>query len=126
MTEERTKGTRTGTVILGEERRRSQRVLLRVRATLHLDVQGKQTSLTVMTLSVNNHGALLVSPRNIPLSSAIILEHGFTRQKVPCRVARPPREMPEGFHVPVEFDPPSPGFWQIEFPPPDWKPSDDV
>lgn len=126
MSSQRVQAARNGSLVLGEERRRSQRVLLRVRATLHFDVQGKPTSVAVTTLSVNNHGALLVSPRNIPASSQMVLEHGFTRQKVGCKVSRTPREMPEGFHVPVEFDPPAPGFWQIDFPPPDWKPSDDV
>lgn len=113
-------------VVLGEERRRSQRVLLRVRATVHVNLHGKPASVEVTTLSVNTHGALLVSPQSIPASSELVLEHSHTRQRVACKVARPPREMPEGFHIPVEFDPPAPGFWQIDFPPADWRPPEDL
>jgi hypothetical protein len=32
--------------------------------------------------------------------------------------------MPEGFHVPLEFDSPAPDFWRIVFPPLDWRPED--
>jgi hypothetical protein len=113
-------------IVLGEERRRSQRVLLRVPATMHVTLHGKPTSIDVTTISVNTHGALLVSPQSIPPSSQLVLENCRTRQRVPCKVMRPPREMPEGFHVPVEFDPPAPGFWQIDFPPTDWRPPEDL
>jgi hypothetical protein len=44
----------------GEDRRRSQRVLLRVRARVHLALQGIPTTFEVMTLNVNVHGALVV------------------------------------------------------------------
>jgi hypothetical protein len=39
-------------------------------------------------------------------------------------VARPSRETAEGFHIPLEFDSPAPGFWKINFPPSDWRPDD--
>jgi hypothetical protein len=32
--------------------------------------------------------------------------------------------MPEGFHIPIEFDSPAPDFWKIAFPPTDWRPQD--
>jgi hypothetical protein len=80
----------------------------------------------VTTLSVNHHGAMLVAPQNIPPNSQLVLEHGQTHERVACRVSRAAREMPEGFHTPVEFDPPAPGFWRIDFPPADWRPPDDV
>lgn len=115
-----------GHLVLNEDRRRSQRVLLRVAATVHLNLSGTQTSLPVSTLSVNSYGAILVIPRSIPMSSQMVLEHGNTRERVACRVIRSPRQMPEGFHTPVEFDPPAPGFWRIEFPPTDWRPPDDL
>ena len=40
----------------GEDRRRSQRVLVRVRASLHVALNGKPTTFETVTLSVNNHG----------------------------------------------------------------------
>ena len=104
----------------GEEKRRSQRVLVRIRAEIHFNSNGKAESANVHTLSVNPFGAMLVSPRNLPAASRLVLEHGVTREKVACRVVRPPKEMAEGFHIPVEFDTPAPLFWKIGFPPEDW------
>lgn len=121
----KTSGENRNPVISGD-RQRSQRVLLRVPATVHFNASGKETSLPVMTLSVNSFGAMLVAPKAIPMSSQMVIEHGKTGERVACRVMRTPRQMPEGFHIPVEFDPPAPGFWQIEFPPTDWRPPEDL
>ena len=115
-----------GRLVVSGDRQRSQRVLLRVPATVHFNASGKPTSIPVTTLSVNSFGAMLVAPKAIPMSSQMVIEHGKTGERVACRVMRNPRQMPEGFHIPVEFDPPAPGFWQIEFPPTDWHPPDDL
>jgi hypothetical protein len=101
-------------------------VLLRVRANVHVALQGKTSTFAVTTLSVNDHGALIVMPRSLPLETRVVLEHGITQQKVSCKIVRVPREMPEGFHIPLEFDTPEPNFWGIAFPSPDWRPPDDL
>jgi hypothetical protein len=111
--------------VAGEERRRSQRVLLRVKANIHLALQGKNSTFEVTTLSVNDHGALIVLPRSLPIDTRLVLEHAMTKQRVACKIVRPAREMPEGFHIPLEFDSPEPNFWGISFPPTDWRPPDD-
>jgi len=111
-------------IVAAEERKRSQRVLLRVRANVHVAVQGKPTTLEGSTVSVNPQGALVVLKESLPAETRLILEHGGTREKVACRVAKLGKEMPEGFHVPVEFDAPAPGFWKIDFPPVDWRPDE--
>lgn len=111
-------------LLFGEERRRSQRVLLRVRANVHVVLQGKEAMFEVTTLSVNDHGALIVMERTLPLESRLVLENCGTKQRVTCKVTRPPREMPEGYHIPLEFDSPAPDFWKIAFPPTDWRPED--
>jgi hypothetical protein len=111
--------------IAGEERRRSHRVLLRVRASVHVALQGKPVTIEVITLSVSNHGALVLLKQSLPFESRLVLEHGGTKERVACKVARIAREMPEGFHIPLEFDSPAPNFWRIAFPPADWRPSDD-
>lgn len=108
----------------GEDRRRSQRVLLRVKAVLHVVLAGKETELEVITLSVNTHGALVAAKRNIPVDTKLVLEHGGTREKIACKVVFPPREMPEGFHTALEFTSAAPDFWKIAFPPADWMPVD--
>jgi hypothetical protein len=110
----------------GHERRRSQRVLLRIRAHVHVNLKGAQTSLEVRTLSVNPFGAMIISADNLPAQTRLVLEHTVTHEKVACRVVRSAKEMPEGFHVPIEFDAPAPKFWMIDFPPDDWRPHDDL
>jgi PilZ domain len=113
-------------VIAGEERRRSYRVLLRVRASIHVALQGKPVTFETVTLSVSNHGALVVLRQNLPFDTRLVLEHSGTKERVACKVARIAREMPEGFHIPLEFDSPAPNFWRIAFPPSDWRPSEDM
>jgi hypothetical protein len=105
--------------VSSQERRRGQRVLLRIRANLHVALQGKTTTLNAATLSVTPQGAVVVVNQNLPAGTGLILEHGGTKQCVGCKVARPSRETAEGFHVPLEFDAPAPGFWKINFPPSD-------
>ena len=96
-------------------------MLLRVRANVHVAVQGKPTTLQASTISVNPQGALVLLKQALPAETRLVLEHNSTREKIACRVTRAAKEMPEGFHVPVEFDSPSPGFWKIDFPPVDWR-----
>jgi hypothetical protein len=105
----------------GDERRRGQRVLLRVRAQIHVMQQGKPTTFDVATLSVNPHGALVVMNQGLAAESLLVLEHTGTKQRVACKVVRPPKKMPDGYHVPIEFDSPAPDFWKIDFPPADWR-----
>ena len=111
-------------VAAGEDRRRSQRVLLRVRAKIHVALKGTLATFDVTTLSVNSQGTLFVVNQNLPANTSIVLEHCATGEKVPCKVVRPPRETPEGFHTAIEFDSSAPDFWRIAFPPSDWRPDD--
>jgi hypothetical protein len=106
------------------ERRRNQRVLLRIRASIHVALQGKNAVLDAATLSVTPQGAVVVTKQNLPAETHLVLEHRGTGQRVDCRVARPPRETAEGFHTPIEFSTPAPGFWKINFPPSDARPED--
>lgn len=108
--------------LASQERRRGQRVLLRIRANIHVALQGKPTTLDAATLSVTPQGAVVVMKQNLPAETRLVLEDGGTKQCVGCKVARPTRETAEGFHIPLEFDSPAPGFWKINFPPSDWRP----
>jgi hypothetical protein len=107
-----------------EERRRSQRVLLRVRAQVHVALEGKATTFDVYTLNVNPHGALVVMRKFLGPGTRLVLENNVTRERVACKVVRQARESAEGFQVPLEFDSPAPEFWRIAFPPADWRPED--
>ncbi len=106
----------------GDERRRSQRVMIRVPVTLYVTLANKEVTIHAVTVAVNDHGAMLLCSRTLPTDTRLELQHDRTRQQLPCRIKRVPRESPEGYLVPVEFDTPTAGFWHISFPPPDWRP----
>jgi hypothetical protein len=110
----------------GEEKRRSQRELLRVRASLHVALNGKPSTFETVTLSVNNHGAMIILKQGLPPDTRFVLEHSGTKERVACKVIRTSREMADGFQIPIEFDSPAPNFWRIAFPPNDWRPLDDL
>jgi hypothetical protein len=115
----------TGPQLLpGEERRRSQRVMIRIPVTLELMVAGKKVTVRAGTASVNDHGAMLVCTRNFPLDTKFDMINDRTEQKQTCRVTRAATENQQGYLIPVEFVEPAPGFWHISFPPPGWKPVD--
>lgn len=112
-------------VLPGEERRRSQRVMIRVPVILTLEVAGQTVTIRAETAAVNDHGAMLLCSRTLTANTKFELQNDHTRQRLACRVTRAPQESPEGFLIPVEFEAPVPGFWQISFPPTDWKPLED-
>ena len=109
---------RSGTVArpqTAEERRRAQRVLLKIEVLLH--VPGKPKPLHGYTHTVSASGAMVVLPEGLPMNTMLILENAKTQKKVEARVVRPPQFSSEGSMVPMEFTAPSPQFWNIFFPP---------
>lgn len=106
------------------DRRRSQRVLIRMAVTLHFEVPEKR-SVKGFTSNVSVHGALVVCPESLSVDTRLLLEHNGTRQRQSCRVVRPSKQTQGGFEVAVNFENPAPGFWQIAFPPPNWKAPED-
>jgi hypothetical protein len=115
----------TGSQLLtGEERRRSQRVVIRVPVTLKTMVAGKPVVTNAFTVSVNDHGAMLSCVRTFPAETEIELQNDRSNEKMACRVTRTPIENAGGYLIPVEFAAVSPKFWGISFPPSDWKPGE--
>jgi len=104
-----------------EERRRSHRVIIRVPLTLEITENDKTVQLTVHTIAVNIHGAMIVSPRLFGSGATMKIMNERTRQRAEARVTRAARESAEGFLIPIEFTSSSPNFWQISFPPDNWK-----
>lgn len=98
-----------------EERRRAQRVLLRIRVVV--EVAGKSSSLEGHTHTVSASGAMLILPEGLPEGTKLTVENHKTQNKVEARVVRPPQMSHEGSLVPVEFTSPAPNFWGIFFPP---------
>jgi hypothetical protein len=98
-----------------EERRRAQRVLLRMAVLIH--VQGKANPLHGFTHTVSATGAMVILPEGLPTGTKVHIENQKTQKKVEAHVVRPPQLNPEGSLVPLEFTAPSPQFWNIFFPP---------
>lgn len=121
MTQPKGQSGRGQQVLPGEERRRSQRVMVRTPVTLYVRIANQELTIRADTVAVNDHGAMLLCSRTLPADTKLEIQNDRTRQRLPCRVTRTPRDTPEGCLIPIEFDTPSPGFWHISFPPTNWK-----
>lgn len=107
---------------IAEEHRRSQRVIIRVPVTILTMENGQPVRTAGKTIEVNSRGAMVACPRSFDSEASIEVVNERTGEKIGSRVLRSPREASEGFLVPVEFTSPSVNFWQITFPPDNWKP----
>jgi PilZ domain len=96
-----------------EERRRSQRVLVRMPVVIH--VAGKVLQGNTHTVSAG--GAMVILKEGIGEGTKVTVENPATKTKVEAKVVRPPQMNQECSLVPVEFATPSPTFWNIFFPP---------
>jgi hypothetical protein len=110
-------------LMAGEERRRSQRVIIRVPVTLEATMLGQKVKAEAFTVAVNIHGAMVLCPRSFDAETKLEIRNDRTGQSTVVRVTRAPRESAEGYLLPLEFISPSPNFWQISFPPENWKSS---
>ena len=98
-----------------EERRRAQRVLLRMKVIVH--IAGKSSPIEGFTHTVSATGAMIILPERLAPGTKFTLENPKTQQKVEVNVVRPPQMNQEGSLLPVEFLSPAPLFWNIVFPP---------
>jgi PilZ domain len=101
--------------LTAEERRRAQRVLLRIVVKAHF--AGKPQPLEGYTHTVSANGAMLLLPEPVAQGAKFTLENPKTQKTVEVHVVRPPQFSSEGAMVPVEFLAQSPNFWNIFFPP---------
>ncbi len=113
--------TRGSALLPGEERRRSQRVIIRVPVTLVFQENGQAVKLAAHTVAVNIHGAMVLCKRSLEAETQLEVVNGRTGEKIGSRVTRAPRDSAEGFLIPLEFTAAAPNFWQISFPPANWK-----
>lgn len=104
----------TNRASMSEERRRTQRVLLRVPVIIHLPgkppVQGN-------THTVSAGGATIILKDTINEGTILRIENPATKTQIEGKVVRPPQLATDGVLVPIEFTTPSPTFWNIFFPP---------
>ena len=98
-----------------EERRRAQRVLLRMPVVVHIANNPK--GIEGFTHTVSATGGMIILKEGLPQGTKFTLENPRTQQKVEVNVVRPPQMNQEGSLIPVEFLSPAPLFWNIVFPP---------
>ena len=98
-----------------EERRRAQRVLLRMAILVH--IAGKEEPIKGFTHTVSATGAMIILPEGFAQGTKFTLENPKTKERVEVNVVRPPQMNQEGSLLPVEFLIPTPKFWNIFFPP---------
>jgi hypothetical protein len=104
-------------------RRRSQRVLLRIPiAVIAPGPDKKMAREQTHTMVVNAHGALIALDLPVRVGQVVILQNPETSEEQSCRVIRvnPAREGKA--EVGIEFMKPAPNFWRVAFPPSDWVP----
>lgn len=101
--------------LTSEERRRAQRVLLRIAVKVH--VTGKPQIMDGFTHTVSANGALIIVPEPLAQGTKISIENVKAQKTVEATVVRPPQFSPDGSLIPVEFGAVSPNFWNIFFPP---------
>jgi hypothetical protein len=101
--------------------RRSQRVMLRLNLLVRFEVrEGSREQTHAFTITVNAHGGLLESPFRMVVGQRIALINPQTGREVGCRVIGVHASAQGYFTTAFEFEQPSPRFWEIAFPPPDW------
>lgn len=122
MTIQKEQPDRATSALAGEERRRSQRVMIRMPVTLEITMSGQKVTVVARTVSVNVHGAMVLCPRPLDAETKLEVLNDRTSERTSARVTRAPRESADGYLIPIEFSKPSPSFWQISFPSTDWKP----
>lgn len=108
---------------LANNRRRSQRVLMKV--PVRVSVQAGTTALheeQTHTLAVSAHGALLAVSAPLYRGQRLRLWNPQTKDSLECVVAHIDRFPNEPVKVGVEFLLPNPTFWHVAFPPKDWSP----
>src|SRR5262249_49348967 len=101
--------------LTAEERRRAQRVLLRI--NVQVQVEGKASTINGQTHTVSENGAMLILPDALAENTKISIENPKTQKKVEARVGRQGQHTTEGVFVPVEFLVLAPSFWSVFFPP---------
>lgn len=104
-----------------ENRRRSERVVLRMSVVLFAEnEERKQIQEKAETQVVNAHGGLLRLKQHLHVGQSFLLNNPRNSLEISCRVVRTEEEGMDFYKVAFEFDRPAPNFWPIVFPPADW------
>jgi hypothetical protein len=108
---------------LAANRRRSQRVLMKIPVRLSVQAGAALVSEEdTHTLAVSAHGALIAVSAPLYRGQRLTLSNVQTKGALECVVVHTDRFPGEQMQVGVEFLLPNPTFWHVAFPPRDWTP----
>jgi hypothetical protein len=108
---------------LGLSGRKGHRVLVKVPLrVLTKDANGLSVKEDTETLAISPHGALILLSRALYRGQLVYLANMKTKAIAQCMVVHMGGAHGERIEVGVEFLLPSPGFWNVRFPPKDWSP----
>lgn len=107
---------------LAANRRRSQRVLMKIPVRVSGRTAEKAFKEDTHTLAVSAHGASLVVAKTVTRGERFSLLNLHTNEALECIVAHIGIFPGEATQVGVEFMLPNPTFWRVAFPPKDWTP----
>ena len=104
-----------------KDRRRSERVVLRMRITVIAeDTERQRQQFEAMTQVVNAHGGLMRTQTELHVGQSMLLENPQNKAEQACRVVRVDDTADGDFAVAFEFATPHPKFWPVVLPPADW------
>jgi hypothetical protein len=105
------------------EARRSQRVLLRIPIQVKgFPEEGIPINEDTTTVEVNAHGALIVLAMRVRPGQKLVLRNWGNAKEQECRVVHVKEIHGAKNEVGIAFSIPQAKFWNIQFPPEDWKP----
>jgi PilZ domain len=108
---------------LADNRRRSQRVLMKIPVRVAGQTgAGLPFEEETHTLSISGHGALIVVAAPVYRGQRFTLSNVQTKAALECIVVHVDKFPGEQTQVGVEFMLPNPSFWHVAFPPKDWTP----
>ena len=108
-----------------DHRRRSQRVVLRLGVLVRFDLDEGQRQTHALAVTVNAHGGLMESPFRMTTGQRAALINPQNGKEVGCTVVSVQASSEGYFEIAFEFTQPSPSFWEIAFPPSDWRISEE-
>jgi hypothetical protein len=108
---------------LAANRRRSQRVLMKIPVRVSGQTgPGSLFEEETHTLAISAHGALIAVAEKVKRGQRLTLSNVQTKAALECVIAHIGRREGDHVQVGVEFMLPNPIFWRVAFPPKDWTP----
>lgn len=109
---------------LASTRRRSQRLLLRLKVRVSGQISaGERFEEEVSTLAISPYGGLVLLATPVSKGQPITLSNVRTSEQVECIVVYVGDHEGDYIQTGVEFLSPNAKFWQVAFPPEEWTPS---